>query len=120
MLNLLDVVIDSAGGKCSPSDKPHVSTEPVLGPQISAVEGDANTNSAISSGLNACPKIDDSSKPSSSGSKECETQQVLGNLPQTELQLLCSLLALEGYDDYIYVVIVSILLSGFCQFALFC
>jgi E3 ubiquitin-protein ligase HUWE1 len=102
LLNLLDVIIDSAGGKGSSSDKPPLSTEPVLGPQISAMEADVNTNSVISSGLDTCPKVDDSSKPTTSGSKECETQQVLGNLPQTELQLLCSLLALEGYDDYTY------------------
>lgn len=102
LLNLLDVIIDSAGGKCSSSDKSHITTEPVLGPQISAMEADVNMNSVISSGLDACPKADSSSKPTSSGNKECETQQVLGNLPKAELQLLCSLLALEGYDDYTY------------------
>lgn len=102
MLNLLDVIIDSAGGKCNSSEKSHISTEPALGPQISVMDEDVNTNSVTSSGLDAHPNIDDSSEPTPSGSKECENQQVLGNLPQTELQLLCSLLALEGYDDYTY------------------
>lgn len=98
MLNLLDVIIDSARSKFSSSDKSHISTEPVSAPQISAMEADANTDSVISSGLDACPVVDDSSKSTSSGSKECDTLQVLSNLPQAELQLLCSLLALEGYD----------------------
>ncbi|CAK8568158.1 unnamed protein product [Lathyrus sativus] len=109
LLNLLDVIIDSAAGKCSSSDKSHVSTEPVPGPQISAVEGDVNTNSVVSPGLDACPKVDDSSKPTSSGSKGCETQQVLGNLPQTELQLLCSLLALEGLSDNAYGLVAEVM-----------
>ncbi|WJX34965.1 HECT-type E3 ubiquitin transferase [Trifolium repens] len=109
LLNLLDVIIDSAGGKGSSSDKPPLSTEPVLGPQISAMEADVNTNSVISSGLDTCPKVDDSSKPTTSGSKECETQQVLGNLPQTELQLLCSLLALEGLSDNAYGLVAEVM-----------
>lgn len=98
LLNLLDVIIDNAGSKCSSSDTSHTSTGPVLAPQISAMEADVNTDSVISSALDACPKVDGSSKPTPSDNKECETQLVLGNLPQAELQLLCSLLALEGYD----------------------
>ncbi|XP_004501671.1 E3 ubiquitin-protein ligase UPL2-like isoform X2 [Cicer arietinum] len=109
LLNLLDVIIDSAGGKCSSSDKSHITTEPVLGPQISAMEADVNMNSVISSGLDACPKADSSSKPTSSGNKECETQQVLGNLPKAELQLLCSLLALEGLSDNAYGLVAEVM-----------
>lgn len=118
LLNLLDVIIDSAGSKCNSSDKSCISTEPVLGPQISAMEADGNIDSIISSGLDACPKVDDSSKPTTSGSKECESQQVLGNLPQAELQLLCSLLALEGYV-YGPMLIDCVNSALGCQFSLF-
>ncbi|XP_061371769.1 E3 ubiquitin-protein ligase UPL1-like [Gastrolobium bilobum] len=106
LLNLLDVIIDSAGSKSSSSDK---STGPILGPQISAMEADGNTNSVISSGLDAAPKVNDSSKPAPSGNKECETQQVLSNLPQAELQLLCSLLALEGLSDNAYGLVAEVM-----------
>ncbi|MCH95733.1 E3 ubiquitin-protein ligase UPL1-like, partial [Trifolium medium] len=73
------------------------------------MEADVNTNSVVSSGLDTRPKVDDSSKPTTSGSKECETQQVLGNLPQTELQLLCSLLALEGLSDNAYGLVAEVM-----------
>lgn len=105
MLNLLDVIIDSAGSKPSSSDKSQISTELVLGPQISAMEADVNTDSVIiSSSLDASPKVDGSTKPTPSNNKESETQQMLSNLPQAELRLLCSLLALEGYDYGLMVV----------------
>ena len=100
LLNLLDVVIDSAGSKPSLTDKSLISTsKPPSGPQISAVETDLNTDSGVmSSGVDASNKVDDSSKPTSSGNNaECESERALSNLPQAELRLLCSLLAQEGY-----------------------
>lgn len=73
-----------------------------------------NTGSGnLSSGAGASTKIDDSSKPTTSGNNmECESQRVLSNLPQAELRLLCSLLAQEGYAYWP-------LLVDFCQYAWF-
>lgn len=99
LLNLLDVIIDSAGSKSSSSDKSQV-----LGPHISAMEADVNTDSVTSSALDASPQVNESSKPTPSSNKECQAQQVLCDLPQAELQLLCSLLALEGYDNGLTIV----------------
>ncbi|KAE9587087.1 putative aminoacyltransferase, E1 ubiquitin-activating enzyme [Lupinus albus] len=110
LLNLLDVVIDSAGNKSSSSDKSQISTKPESGPRTSALEADMNTDSVvISSGLGASPKVDNSSKPTPSGNKECETEQVLSNLPQAELRILCSLLALEGLSDNAYGIVAEVM-----------
>ncbi|XP_019414794.1 PREDICTED: E3 ubiquitin-protein ligase UPL1-like isoform X2 [Lupinus angustifolius] len=110
LLNLLDVIIDSAGSKSSSSNKSQISTELESAPQTSVMEADVNTDSVvISHGLDASPKVDDSSKPTSSGNKESETEQVLSNLPQAELRLLCSLLALEGLSDNAYGIVAEVM-----------
>ncbi|KAL5100638.1 hypothetical protein RYX36_004965 [Vicia faba] len=45
LLNLLDVIINSAGSKSTPSDKPSISTsQSPPGPQISAVDTETNTD----------------------------------------------------------------------------
>lgn len=101
LLNLLEVIIDSAGSKSTSFDKTQVSTSELpSGPQISVMEADVNTDSGImTSGVDTSVKVVESSKPTTSGNdKKCESQIVLSNLPQAELQLLCSLLAQEGYD----------------------
>lgn len=101
LLNLLEVIIDGAGSKSSSSDKlPGSTSEPSSGPQISAMEADANAGPGVlSSGVDTSTKVVDSSKTKTSGNPvECETERVLSNLPQAELRLLCSLLAQEGYD----------------------
>lgn len=97
LLNLLDVIIDSAGSKSSPSDKSLIpASKPSSGPQTSAVEAETK---AI---------VDDSTKPTTSDNNmEYESPRVLSNLPQAELRLLCSLLAQEGY-------------AYGCRFVLFC
>lgn len=101
LLNLLEVIIDSAGSKLSPSDKlPSSTSEPSSGPQISAMEEDANTDPVVmSSAVDKSAKAVASNPESSENLKECETQRVLSDLPQAELRLLCSLLAQEGYDN---------------------
>ncbi|XP_027330727.1 E3 ubiquitin-protein ligase UPL2-like [Abrus precatorius] len=112
LLNLLDVVIDSAGSKSSSSDKSLISSsKPSLGPQISAVEANVNADSGIlSSGNDASTKVGDSSKPTSSGiNVECESQRVLSNLPKAELRLLCSLLAKEGLSDNAYTLVAEVM-----------
>lgn len=96
LLNLLDVIIDSAGNKSS--DKSLISTNPSSAPQISAVEANANADSNILSSVDDASKVDGSSKPTPSGiNVECESHGVLSNLSNAELRLLCSLLAQEGY-----------------------
>lgn len=109
---MLDVIIESARSKSSSSDRSQISTDPVLGPQISAMVVDVNIDSATSSAPEASPQVNECSKPTASSNKECQAQQVLCDLPQAELQLLCSLLALEGYGyDYDFR-LQLILLSG--------
>ena len=101
LLNLLEVIIDSAGSKSSSSDKsPSPTSEQSSGPQTSAMEADLNADSGVlSSGADASAKVLDSSRGTSSdNNKGSDTQGVLSNLPQSELRLLCSLLAQEGYD----------------------
>lgn len=100
LLNLLDVIVDSAGSKSTPSDKPLISTsQSPPGPQVSAVEAETNTGSDIlTSKADASTTVNDSSKPTPiDNNVESESQRVLSNLPQSELRLLCSLLAHEGY-----------------------
>lgn len=106
LLNLLEVIIDSAGSKSS-YEKPRVpASEPLSGPQTSAIDADVHMDSGImSSGVNASVKVVESSKATSSGTdKEYESQRVLSNMPQAELKLLCSLLAQEGYDYELMIV----------------
>lgn len=97
LLNLLDVIIDSAGNKSS--EKSLIDTILASGPQISVVEPDVNADSNIlSSGDDASTNVEGSSKPTSSGQNvECDSHGVLSNLRKAELRLLCSLLAQEGY-----------------------
>lgn len=98
LLNLLDVIIDNAESKSSSSSDESV-TEHLSG-QISTADGEINTGSGgtTSSGSEIRSSKAEDSKPSASGAnREFETQNVLLNLPQAELRLLCSLLAREGY-----------------------
>nr|KYP72309.1 E3 ubiquitin-protein ligase UPL1 [Cajanus cajan] len=108
LLNLLDVIIDSAGNKSS--NKSLISTNP-SGPQISIVEADVNANSNIlPSGNDVSTKADDSSKPTSSGiNVECESHGVLSDLPKAELRLMCSLLAQEGLSDNAYTLVAEVM-----------
>ncbi|KAG5018915.1 hypothetical protein JHK87_014770 [Glycine soja] len=109
LLNLLDVIIDSAGSKSSSCHKSQISTEAVVGPQISAMEVDVNIDSVTSSALDASPHVHESSKPTPPSNKECPAQQVLCDLPQAELQLLCSLLAQEGLSDNAYGLVAEVM-----------
>lgn len=99
LLNLLEVIIDSAGSKSTSFNKSQVSTSELpSAPQISSMEADVNTDLGImTSGVDTSAKAVDSSKPTTSDNdKADESQRVLSNLPQAELRLLCSLLAQEG------------------------
>ena len=94
----MGVIIDGVESKLSISDKPGPSsTGQPSAPQVSVSDAEINADSGVS-GFGVAPsKVDDSSKPSSHGShRECDAHSVLLNLPQSELRLLCSLLAREG------------------------
>ncbi|KAI9106855.1 hypothetical protein K1719_022383 [Acacia pycnantha] len=114
LLNLLEVIIDSAGSKSTSHEKPEVPTsEPLSGPQISAVDADVHMDSGIiSSDVDASVKVAESPKATASGTdKEYESREVLSNLPQEELRLLCSLLAQEGLSDNAYALVAEALSS---------
>ncbi|CAL5394802.1 unnamed protein product [Camellia sinensis] len=102
LLSLLDVIVDNAESKSSLFNESGIpAAEQTSGPHISTSVADINTvSSAISSGSDiTASKPNDDSKPSASSTNaECDTQNVLDNLPQAELRLLCSLLAREGDD----------------------
>lgn len=107
LLNLLDVII--AESKSNSSDEPESSVphQRQTGPQISAQDAEMNTTTAATTS-----EVDDSSKISSSGvenENETGSLNVLNNLPQAELCLLCSLLAKEGLSDNAYTLVAEVL-----------
>jgi len=98
---LLDVIIDNAGSKSNSPSKPGLSTqEQQPGTDVTSTDVEMNTDAvAISSEVNAGSKVDESTKPSTSGVCEPhDAMTILLNLPQADLRLLCSLLATEGYN----------------------
>ncbi|KHN39965.1 E3 ubiquitin-protein ligase UPL1 [Glycine soja] len=108
LLDLLDVIIDSAGNKSS--GKSLIPTNPSSAPQISAAEADANADSNNLPSADDASKVDGSSKPTVSGiNVECELHGVLSNLPKAELRLLCSLLAQEGLSDNAYNLVAEVM-----------
>ncbi|KAF6160653.1 hypothetical protein GIB67_019593 [Kingdonia uniflora] len=104
LLNLLEVIIDNAESNSSTSSKPEISpTEEQSGPPAAISDAELNSDAGGSSTGDVKPcKTEEVSKPSTSGAnKECD-QSVLLSLPQTELRLLCSLLAQEGLSATAY------------------
>lgn len=93
----MEVIIDNADRKPLSSDKSGASpTEQTSNPQISTPEN-VETHDAPSEVSASSSKTVDTPKPStSSADNECDAQNVLIDLPPTELRLLCSLLAREG------------------------
>lgn len=92
MLSLLEVVINNAKSNSSLSNKS------VLSPsdQPSASQS-AKTEASINTGIVGTSAIDVKSFKSDEYNSENDTHTLLLRLPQTELRLLCSLLAREGY-----------------------
>lgn len=113
LLNLLDVIIDNAENKSSSSSKLVASSTEQPSGQISVSDTEMNTESSgipSGAGIASPPKADDSSRPTTSGAHlECDTHSVLVNLPQSELRLLCSLLAREGLSDNAYSLVAEVL-----------
>ncbi|KAD4386159.1 hypothetical protein E3N88_26328 [Mikania micrantha] len=101
LLNLLDVIIDNAASTQGlVQHEESVVKESV---QVSTLDGETNSDGKPS-------KIDDTSRAPSSGvSTVNESHNILLNLPQAELRLLCSLLACESLSDNVYALVADIL-----------
>ncbi|GLU16061.1 hypothetical protein SLE2022_325110 [Rubroshorea leprosula] len=109
LLNLLEVIIDNVESKPIASETSGASpTKQTSNPQISTLENVENHHAH--SEIAASSKIVDLSKPSSSSAEdEGDAQNVLINLPQTELRLLCSLLGREGLSDNAYSLVAEVM-----------
>ncbi|GMI83160.1 ubiquitin-protein ligase 2 [Hibiscus trionum] len=112
LLNLLDVIIDHAERKPLSSEKLKASsTEQTPALQISMSDADTNTENPDAPVVAESPlkTVDSSTLSTSCASTECDAQSVLTNLPQTELRLLCSLLAREGLSDNAYSLLAEVI-----------
>lgn len=94
LLNLLEVIIDNAESNLP--DKSGTSTNDQMPAQTTTTDAGMKTDSHSVSSMNSVPSSDVAESSKRTPSNECDTQTVLLNLPQQELQLLCSLLAREG------------------------
>ncbi|KAH7670367.1 E3 ubiquitin-protein ligase HUWE1 protein [Dioscorea alata] len=111
LLNLLEVIMVNAENDSGTSNKSGGSPERTLGSETAVQEGDVAAGTAASSdGRDIKSSKADLSNPSSSAvNKGSHTRAVLLCLPQTELQLLCSLLAREGLSDNAYNLVADVL-----------
>ncbi|XP_042046787.1 E3 ubiquitin-protein ligase UPL2-like [Salvia splendens] len=105
LLNLLDVVIDYGERKSNPSNEAGSSaSEQPPDPQTSTPV-EMNVESSTASGeVNSLMQA-----TSSEGDNKQTAESVLNNLPNPELQLLCSLLAREGLSDNAYTLVADVL-----------
>ncbi|KAL0361730.1 UNVERIFIED_CONTAM: E3 ubiquitin-protein ligase UPL1 [Sesamum radiatum] len=104
LLNLLDVIIDNAERKANSSRDPGASgSEQPSDPLVSTSGSEMKVVSAADSGEGV------STIKASSSAGEQNARTVLNNLPKTELQLLCSLLAREGLSDNAYALVAEVL-----------
>ncbi|KAK6160913.1 hypothetical protein DH2020_004294 [Rehmannia glutinosa] len=95
LLNLLDVILDNAEKKSNSSRDPGTSaSEQPSDPQVSTSGVEINVVSAVPQEGMLSIKAS-----SSDADREENARSVLNNLPKPELQLLCSLLAREGYAE---------------------
>uniref|UniRef100_A0A803LK72 HECT-type E3 ubiquitin transferase n=1 Tax=Chenopodium quinoa TaxID=63459 RepID=A0A803LK72_CHEQI len=113
LLSLLDVIIDNAGSKSS-QNKPALPApeQPSGSSEVPTTDAEMQpTDSrAISSEVNVESKVDESMVPSVSGLSEAyDAQSALLSLPQSDLRLLCSLLATEGLSDNAYALVADVL-----------
>ncbi|KAH7567631.1 hypothetical protein JRO89_XS07G0108400 [Xanthoceras sorbifolium] len=112
LLNLLEVIIDNAESNLP--DKSGAFANEQTAAQIPTSDAGINTEThGVSSGHSvSMSNVVDLSRPMTSGTNdECDAQNVLLNLPQAELRLLCSLLAREGYDGAMFTTLFSLMLS---------
>ncbi|KAI9201569.1 hypothetical protein LWI28_025432 [Acer negundo] len=111
LLNLLEVIIDNAESNL-PDKSGASATEQTVAHIPTSDAGGMNTEShGVSSGLSvSLSNVVDPSRPMTSGTNdECDAQNVLLNLPQAELRLLCSLLAREGLSDNAYSLVAEVM-----------
>ncbi|XP_021743761.1 E3 ubiquitin-protein ligase UPL2-like [Chenopodium quinoa] len=113
LLSLLDVIIDNAGSKSS-QNKPGLPApeQPSGSSEVPTTDAEMQPtdSGAISSEVNVESKVDESMVPSVSGSSEAyDAQTALLSLPQSDLRLLCSLLATEGLSDNAYALVADVL-----------
>lgn len=99
LLNLLEVIIDNAERKSDSVDRSDASaSQQQSTPQGLEVEYNSENHDISSASTGTMTKpIDSAASSSTRAESECDVQSVLLNLPQSELCLLCSLLAREGY-----------------------
>ncbi|EEF35034.1 E3 ubiquitin protein ligase upl2, putative [Ricinus communis] len=112
LLNLLEVIIDSAECKQSLLDKSGAATERPSPHQMSTSDARVNTEvGSVSAGvaISSSTAIDSSKSTTPGANNECDTQSVLLNLPQAELRLLCSFLAREGLSDNAYTLVAEVM-----------
>ncbi|XP_044475509.1 E3 ubiquitin-protein ligase UPL2-like isoform X2 [Mangifera indica] len=108
LLNLLGVIIDNA--ESSLSDKSRASTTEQQPPLVpTSVGGMSAEPHGVSSGISVSSSNVDSKSATSCENDECDVQCVMLNLPQTELRLLCSLLAREGLSDNAYSLVAEVM-----------
>ncbi|KAL0793741.1 hypothetical protein Bca101_065118 [Brassica carinata] len=111
LLNLLEVVIDNAERKAESADGSDGSaSEQQSTPQVLEVENNSENHDMVSGTAGTVTKpIVSSGSSSTRAESECDVQTVLLNLPQSELCLLCSLLAREGLSDNAYTLVAEVL-----------
>lgn len=92
----MEVIIDNAETKVSLPGRAGASVAETSGSQVSMPNADVNAVSGgVSSVVGLSANVDNDMN--SLEKDETNAQTVLLNLPQRELQVLCSLLAKEGY-----------------------
>lgn len=96
----MDVVIDNAEKRSYSSDGPVASPSQQSDPQVSTSGAEMNVVSASASAEGTST----TTGSSSDADRHQTAQTVLNNLPKPELQLLCSLLALEGYTEFMLLI----------------
>ncbi|KAF8079578.1 hypothetical protein N665_1017s0001 [Sinapis alba] len=111
LLNLLEVIIDNAERKSESADGSDGSaSERQSTPQVLEVDNNSENHDMVSGTTGTVTKpIVASGSSSTRTESECDVHAVLLNLPQSELCLLCSLLAREGLSDNAYTLVAEVL-----------
>ncbi|KAL0644346.1 hypothetical protein Bca4012_042636 [Brassica carinata] len=113
LLNLLEVIIDNAERKSESADGSDGSaSEQQSTHQALEVENNSENHDMVSGTVPAgtvTKPIVSSGSSSNRAESGCDVHTVLLNLPQSELCLLCSLLAREGLSDNAYTLVAEVL-----------
>ncbi|KAJ6822557.1 E3 ubiquitin-protein ligase UPL1-like [Iris pallida] len=110
LLNILDVVMDSAEGDSTLPNKSGVSFEHPSGSGGTVQDAQMNVDAVGSSVFrDESPMTKDQCISSAPANSASSTRAILLGLPQGELRLLCSLLAREGLSDTTYFLVAEVL-----------